>query len=387
MKHFLLILSLLLLPFMLFASNDDLYKSKGTTQDVIVHLTPSPVQEDVSRYVKIEVTFNVSLDAPAIKEYDVKLTYLSSKTNDHIAGTISYSETDKKLTFTPKTSLEPGMYEVEIESLKADKAHKEIKIDELMYRFVVVNEVLQSMTINPNSIELKETESIQLEVTGHYDTGAEKNITTQVQWSVSDSQIVTVDANNATLKALKEGTTSVTAKMESIETNMTIVVYKEINGHRLPPEPDSQVNNSTLLGIDLNDNGVRDDVERYIIIEEAKNPNFPKTQTAISLQYVWAWQKMIESPTIERRAYLEKASACQEYFIDKHTKGMGFQDYLKWQEEYASRLGVELEDKIFNTKERIIQRFKFNEACSGHIFNSRKTELNACQTNIDALGE
>jgi len=224
-------------------------------------------------------------------------------------------------------------------------------------------------------------------LTGHYDTGAEKNITTQVQWSVSDSQIVTVDANNATLKALKEGTTSVTAKMESIETNMTIVVYKEINGHRLPPEPDSQVNNSTLLGIDLNDNGVRDDVERYIIIEEAKNPNFPKTQTAISLQYVWAWQKMIESPTIERRAYLEKASACQEYFIDKHTKGMGFQDYLKWQEEYASRLGVELEDKIFNTKERIIQRFKFNEACSGHIFNSRKTELNACQTNIDALGE
>jgi len=37
-----------------------------------------------------------------------------------------------------------------------------------------------------------------------------------------------------------------------------------IYGHRLPPEPDTVVNNSTLLGIDVNNNGVRDDVERWI---------------------------------------------------------------------------------------------------------------------------
>ncbi|TET91411.1 MAG: hypothetical protein E3J96_00040, partial [Sulfurovum sp.] len=137
MKHFLLILTLLLIPFMLFASNDDLSKSKGTTQMAITELTPSPTQEDVSRNTKIEVTFSVLLDASAIKEHDVKLTYLSSKTNEHIAGTISYSQTEKKLTFTPKASLEPGLYEVEIKSLKADKAHKETKIKEIKYRFVV----------------------------------------------------------------------------------------------------------------------------------------------------------------------------------------------------------------------------------------------------------
>jgi hypothetical protein len=32
----------------------------------------------------------------------------------------------------------------------------------------------------------------------------------------------------------------------------------------LPPEPDPAVNDSTLLGVDVNDNGVRDDVERWI---------------------------------------------------------------------------------------------------------------------------
>ncbi len=37
-----------------------------------------------------------------------------------------------------------------------------------------------------------------------------------------------------------------------------------IHGHRLPPEPDPKVNNATLLGVDVNHNGVRDDVERWI---------------------------------------------------------------------------------------------------------------------------
>ena len=37
-----------------------------------------------------------------------------------------------------------------------------------------------------------------------------------------------------------------------------------INGHTLPPEPDPDINNATLLGVDSNDNGVRDDVEWWI---------------------------------------------------------------------------------------------------------------------------
>ncbi len=37
-----------------------------------------------------------------------------------------------------------------------------------------------------------------------------------------------------------------------------------INGHTLPHEPDPTINNATLLGVDSNGNGVRDDVERWI---------------------------------------------------------------------------------------------------------------------------
>ncbi len=400
MKHFLLILSLLLLPFMLFASNDDLYKSKGTTQDVIVHLSPSPSQEDVSRNVKIEVTFNVSLDAPAIKEYDVKLTYLSSKTNEHIAVTISYSETDKKLTFTPKASLEPGMYEVEIESLKVDKAHKEIKIDAIMYRFVVVNEVLQSMTIHPDAIELKEGKNLPLEVVGYYDTGVEKDITTQVQWSTSDSQIVTVDAN-ATLKALKEGTTTVTVKMESIETNMTIVVYKEINDHRLPTEPDPTLNDSTLLGIDSNGNGVRDDVERYIYERFGKDPEYPKTKTEIAMQYAKAYQFIMANDpqnSFENKSYkkMDYALDCKWYWYRMIPKELNISSIEQSIKRRKFRLKNKIYDdiykeKLFNTKLRMKAYFYYNSSLSGHVLSGGGGILSStkdkCDFDIDSLDE
>ena len=91
---------------------------------------------------------------------------------------------------------------------------------------------------------------------------------------------------------------------------------EEVNGYRLPPEPDEQLNNSTLLGIDSNGNGVRDDVERLIIIEEAKNPHFPKIQTAISLQYAWAWQKVIINPTLQNKKYLDKYFFCVTINLD-----------------------------------------------------------------------
>ena len=169
---------------------------------------------------------------------------------------------------------------------------------------------------------------------------------------------------------------------------LTSNIYPEtINGHTLPPEPDPKINNSTLLGIDSNNNGVRDDVERLIIIEEAKNTNFPKTWTAIKLQFASAWQKMLKNPTIESRRYLGEASACREYFINKHTKNMSYKDYRKWRKSHSGILGVKLQDKLFNTRERIMQRFEFNRVCSGNIFSPRKHELSACQTNIDELGE
>jgi hypothetical protein len=43
---------------------------------------------------------------------------------------------------------------------------------------------------------------------------------------------------------------------------------KEIFGFKVPPKPDPKLNDATPLGIDVNNNMVRDDVERYILFDD-----------------------------------------------------------------------------------------------------------------------
>jgi len=248
----------------------------------------------------------------------------------------------------------------------------------------IVNPTSLTMTISKTT--LNKDENTTVEVIAKYKSGVTKDVTDKVEWIVTPKDAVTVTGK--TLIAKKDTTTMLNSKLGTTLSNtVNLNIVWIINGHTLPPEPDKTVNDSTLLGVDVNGNGVRDDVERYIIIEESKNPNFPKTWTAITLQFAGAWQKMIETPAIESRKFLEDVSACREYFIDKYTKNMSYQDYRVWRKSHSSLLGVNLEDKLFNTKERIQQRFKFNEACSGNIFDLRKAEIGACHVNIDEIRE
>lgn len=63
------------------------------------------------------------------------------------------------------------------------------------------------------------------------------------------------------------------------------LTWADINGD-LPPEPDAATNNATLAGVDSNQNGIRDDVERAIYI---KYKSTPKVAIAM-LQYAKALQ-------------------------------------------------------------------------------------------------
>ncbi len=48
------------------------------------------------------------------------------------------------------------------------------------------------------------------------------------------------------------------------------LTWSDINGD-LPPEPDATANNATLVGVDSNSNGIRDDVERAIYLKYKDN--------------------------------------------------------------------------------------------------------------------
>ncbi len=164
-------------------------------------------------------------------------------------------------------------------------------------------------------------------------------------------------------------------------------VPEVINGFKLPPEPDEDKNNETLLGIDFNGNGIRDDVERWIITYYAQDPKYPKTKTAIALQDAWASQKILENPTMESSKYEDNALACEYYWFNKETVGLSGFEFGKFSKKHKVINTPELEDKIFNTKERILRSFEYNSALSGNILTPRENELSACRINIDELGE
>ena len=60
----------------------------------------------------------------------------------------------------------------------------------------------------------------------------------------------------------------------------------------------------------------------------------------------------------------------------------------RWQDTHEVFGDSEVKDKIYNTRERINQKFSYNSALSGHILEDKKDDtLDRCRTNIDELEE
>jgi hypothetical protein len=70
------------------------------------------------------------------------------------------------------------------------------------------------------------------------------------------------------------------ASAQSQSTSPPPTAPQVINGIAVPPEPDPVANTATLLGVDSNNNGVRDDVERQIATKYGANA----TQYAAAIQ-------------------------------------------------------------------------------------------------------
>lgn len=312
-KIFIIIISLITLLTLSIAKEIDITKAKGTQQDVISSLYPTPASPEVDANTTIKAVFNEALN-PVSTLHSITLKLLSGKkkkwsifgfgisrnNNKIIKGSITYEQNKKTLHFIPEKPLEVGFYEVSFKHLMKMLPGINMRIKPIVYRFYVP---------------------------------------------------------------------------------------EVINGFKLPPKPDEDKNNATLLGIDFNHNGIRDDVERWIIHRYANDPKYPKTKTAIALQDAWASQKILENPTIDNSKYEDDALACEFYWFDKETVGLSGFEYGKFIKKHKVINTPELEDKIFNTKKRILRMFEYNRALSGNILTLREDKLSACRINIDEFGE
>lgn len=146
----------------------------------------------------------------------------------------------------------------------------------------------------------------------------------------------------------------------------------------LPDEPDPAVNNTTLLGIDANRNGVRDDVERYLL-EKYKDAH--PVVLAMAMQAGRAWQIILVDPANARNTtkYIEAAQDCNYYF-ESSAKSYGdpiLIDHLIMDDIF--------ENLQLNTKERMKAYLDYNHNLSGGVFSLSKEEKAQCDFNVTEL--
>ncbi len=130
-----------------------------------------------------------------------------------------------------------------------------------------------------------------------------------------------------------------------------------INGHDLPPKPDPVLNNSTLLGIDVNNNGVRDDVERWIV--ETYKDKHP-IHIDIAMQAARAYKLVLETPerAKEIRLKVNGALFCASYY---EFEAQFFNDPILIYE----RINTPVKNKYFNTKVRSKVYWQYDKLLSG----------------------
>lgn len=220
-----------------------------------------------------------------------------------------------------------------------------------------------AMQITPTSLKLTidktsltKDENTTVKVMATYSDNTSKEVTDQVTWIATPADALNV--TNTTLTALQDKSTTLKVELGGKTSNeVTLNITWVVNGHVLPPEPDPTINNSTLLGIDVNDNGVRDDVERWIY--ETYKDMHP-IHIDIGMQAGRAYKKVLETPerAKEIRKEVNGALFCASYY---NFGAQLFNDPILVHE----RIDAPVKSKYFNTKARSDTYLQYDTLLSG----------------------
>ncbi|MCH9814694.1 MAG: Ig-like domain-containing protein [Epsilonproteobacteria bacterium] len=168
-----------------------------------------------------------------------------------------------------------------------------------------------------------------------------------------------------------------------IVTILIEVKAEVIHGHTLPPEPDPTINNATLLGVDSNDNGVRDDVERWIY---NKYKNKHPIHIDIAMQAARGYKLILQVPDKAKEIHSEvrKARHCEFYY---RYSAKYFNEPILIKSDFDTKF---LRTKLyFNTVERKDTYKKYDSLLSGDSYTlpSFDEEKKACDFNTSKYEE
>ena len=225
-------------------------------------------------------------------------------------------------------------------------------------------------------ITLSEHNRTAIKVIAAYDNNTTEDVTLKAAYHSNDGS---VDVDKGVIITNAEGSATVTVTYGGKNTTVQVEVYEMADGHLLPHAP--QDPDATLLGVDANKNGVRDDVERWIY-KEMPTKHHPEIERVIAMQDVKVYQLMLMDPANkDNKVYMasKRSTDCYAYYI--YSKKVPTDNYS---DEFDTRL----QDKQFNTKERLNTYINYNYSLKGKVFiltPLRLLNTNYCDANIDKL--
>lgn len=104
----------------------------------------------------------------------------------------------------------------------------------------------------------------------------------------------------------------------------------------LPPEPNPEVNNATVLGVDTNNNNIRDDIERLITLKYYENND----RLNLSLKYFELMHDLIIS--IKLKDHIKYWEIDKKVDLVRECSFYLYNDYIDY----------DISLMVFNTKER-----------------------------------
>jgi hypothetical protein len=271
---------------------------------------------------------------------------------------------------------------------------------------------LTSLKLESNTSSLNVGETAELTLIGTYSDNSSKTVTENIEYVTTPSN--NIDINTTILTTKKDGNVTLQAKVgNTLSNTLKLNITWVVNGHVLPPEPDPIVNDSTLLGVDVNDNGVRDDVERWIyeeydeyipchyepyeetlpngntvtfgrkVCEDNPVPYHPAVR-AVAMQGARAAQIIIQEPEKARETtvIMDDALFCSFALRD-------FKDNLNYYFYKSTPINKSFEAVYFNTLQRARAYAKYNFNLSGGAYESpsHKEMLKRCSQEVHILLE
>ena len=234
---------------------------------------------------------------------------------------------------------------------------------------------IKSLKLEIATTNLNKDHNTTVTLKATYDDNTTKT-PSNIEWLITPNDAVRI--KGTTLTALKDTNVTLQAKVgNTLSNKVHLNIYWEVNGYRLPPEPDPKINNATLLGVDVNHNGVRDDVERWIY----KTYDHP-IERGIFMQSARAYQKVIVDPKMahETTKYIDDAYSCEAYWTFKSQEN---------NESFKLELYRDLEKEIskiqFNTIKRHIAYQRFNAEFNGETFDSPKASKDKCEFDENGI--